>query len=370
MSQPGVFTPKDPKLAPLFAPLSVGDIDVPNRVFMAPLTRNRAQADGTPAEMAVEYYRQRAGAGLIISEATQISAMGKGYLDTPGIHEEAHVEAWKKITDAVHDAGGHIVLQLWHVGRISHSSLLPDGAAPLAPSAIKAEAMTFTANGFEPTSAPEAMTLDDIRRTIDDYANAAANAIKAGFDGVEIHGANGYLINQFIADGSNTREDDYGGSIENRLRFLREVTEAVTSTIPAGRTGIRLSPYGKVNDLKERDPQATFSAAIAELNRFDLAYLHFVERFGPETSEGEMAALAQLAREWNGLFIPNGRFSAEEAANWIEGGKADAVSFGKPFISNPDLPARFAAGVGLNPWHDDTFYGGGAEGYTDYPAMS
>ena len=368
-SNSGVFTPTNDALKPLFEPLKLGDLQVPNRIFMAPLTRNRAHADGTPGELAIEYYRQRAGAGLIISEATQISPMGKGYLDTPGIHEANHVEAWKKITDAVHDEDGRIYLQLWHVGRISHTSLLPDGASPVSASAIRARSQTFTANGFEDTSEPVALSLDDIRQTLDDYAAAAANAVKAGFDGVEIHGANGYLIDQFIADGTNRRDDDYGGSIENRTRFLREVVDAVTSEISAGRTGLRLSPLGGPNDISDSNPEAAYGRAIESLAARGLSYLHFVERMSPDVTPEQLALLERLATKWAGAFVANGQFSAAEAAEWISAGKTDAVAFGKPFISNPDLPARFAKGAALNDWDQSTFYGGGAEGYIDYPLL-
>ena len=336
---------------------------------MAPMTRNRAHADGTPGGLAAEYYRQRAGAGLIITEAAQISSMGKGYLDTPGIHAESHVEAWKDITGAVHDAGGRIYLQLWHVGRISHTSLLPNGASPLAPSAVRANSQTYTAKGFEDTSSPVAMTADDIGQTLDDYAAAAANAVEAGFDGVEIHGANGYLIDQFIADTTNRRDDDYGGSVGNRLRFLGEVVDAVTSEISAGRTGLRLSPLGGPNDISDSDPEAVYGAAVEALAGRGLSYLHFVERMTPGITSEQLALLERLAAKWDGVFVTNGQFDASEAAEWIASGRADAVAFGKPFISNPDLPARFAKRAPLNEWDQSTFYGGGAEGYIDYPPL-
>ncbi|RFB05555.1 alkene reductase [Parvularcula marina] len=361
--------PRQAELKPLFEPLKAGDIEVPNRIFMAPLTRNRAHEDGTPSELAIDYYRQRASAGLIITEASQISAMGKGYLDTPGIHENSHVEGWKKITEAVHEAGGRIAIQLWHVGRISHTSLLPGGASPLAPSVVRAKTQTFTKNGFEDVSEPQAMSLDQIRQTIDDYARAARLAVKAGFDGVEIHAANGYLIDQFLSDATNQRDDEYGGAIEHRIRFLREVTDAVTSEIAPGRTGVRLSPYGQANDMSASDQQGTYGVAVDVLNGRGLSYLHFVERFSRDIPEDVMAGLATLAERWDGVFVPNGSFNAAEAAEWIAAGKADAVAFGKLFISNPDLPARFALGAELNEWDQSTFYGGGAEGYTDYPAL-
>ncbi len=354
----------------LFSPLSVGALELPNRVLMAPLTRNRAHADGTPKAMAVEYYRQRASAGLIVTEATQISAMGKGYLDTPGIHAPAHVAAWRKITDAVHAAGGRIVLQLWHVGRISHSSLLPDGAAPVAPSAIRAKAQTFTAEGFADTSEPRALRTDEIPALIADFRAAARNAMDAGFDGVEVHGANGYLLDQFLHAHSNARDDAYGGAPENRARLTLEVTRAVADEIGAGRVGVRLSPTGTFNDMRADDEDA-FAAAIDGLDAMGLAYLHIVEKFpGAEVSAAEPALLARLRARWHGVYIANGDFDADQAAQWIAEGRADAVAFGRPFIANPDLPARFQSHAALNAPDQNTFYGGGAEGYTDYPALT
>lgn len=365
----GALTPRQAELKPLFAPLKVGAIEAPNRVFMAPLTRNRAKGDGTPKDWAIEYYRQRAGAGLIITEATQVSAMGKGYLDTPGLHEDRHQEAWKRIVDGVHAAGGRIFLQLWHVGRISHSDLLPDGAQPHAPSAIRAAAQTFTSDGFVDVSDPKAMTLDEIESTIEAYAAATRRAMAAGFDGVEVHAANGYLIDQFLQDRTNHRDDAYGGSIENRVRFLKEVTEAVVAEAGKDRTGIRLSPLGTFNDIADSDSEALFAAAVDTVDSMGLAYLHFVERFGGEVSEADMALLSRLSKRFEGVFIPNGRFKADEAARWIADGLADAVAFGKPFIANPDLPTRFALGADLNRWDESTFYGGDERGYTDYPSL-
>ncbi|ADM09483.1 GTN reductase [Parvularcula bermudensis HTCC2503] len=365
----GAATPKQQELKPLFEPLKLGQLELPNRILMAPLTRNRAHADGTPKEMAATYYSQRASAGLIISEATQISPMGKGYIDTPGIYEDRHVEGWKAVTDAVHEKGGRIICQLWHVGRISHTSLLPDGAQPHAPSAIAADAQTFTPNGFEPTSEPKAMTTDDIKRTVDDYAHAAKQALAAGFDGVEVHAANGYLLDQFIRDKSNKREDAYGGSVENRLRFLREVLDGVTAAIGADRTGIRLSPLGTFNDISDSDPETTFSEAVALLNPYGLAYCHFLERFGGDVPDTDLETLGRISSGFDGPYIANGNFDAEEAARWIAKERCDAVTFGKLFIANPDLPKRLALGAALNDWNQDTFYGGGEERYIDYPFL-
>jgi len=354
----------------LLSPLKLGAITAPNRVFMAPLTRNRALPDGVPAPLAKTYYAQRASAGLIISEATQVSAMAKGYKDTPGIHTDAQTEKWREIVDAVHEAGGRIALQLWHVGRISHSSLLPGGASPLAPSALRANAKTFTESGFEDTSAPRAMNKADIDQTIADFADGARRAREAGFDLVEVHAANGYLIDQFLRDGSNTREDAYGGSIENRVRFLKEVMEAVTAEVGADRVGVRLAPTGAFNDMADSDPKALFLHAVETLNPLGLAYLHVVEQFpGADTSVEERVILDAVREAWTGPYITNGDHTAASGEARIKENRADAVAYGRPFIANPDLPERFAKDAPLNTPDQATFYGGGAEGYTDYPFL-
>ncbi|MAX01150.1 MAG: alkene reductase [Sphingomonas sp.] len=354
----------------LFEPLTIGTLTCPNRVWMAPLTRNRSQSDGTPRAMAAKYYRQRASAGLIISEATQISAVGKGYIDTPGIYDAAHVEGWKPITEAVHAAGGRIFCQLWHVGRISHVSLLPDSRQPVSASAIRAEAQTFTANGFEPTSEPVALDKDGIAQTLDDYENAARCAKAAGFDGVEVHGANGYLLDQFLQDGTNQREDDYGGSVDNRLRLLSEAIDRACSVFPADRVGVRLSPLGQANDISDSDREATFSAAYRALSDKNLAYLHVVEQFyGQDQSDEERDLLMRLRPLFAGAYIGNGSYDAEKASEMIANGHADAVSFGRPFIANPDLPERYRIGAPLNAQDQSSFYGGGEVGYTDYPFL-
>ncbi|MEM6902146.1 MAG: alkene reductase [Pseudomonadota bacterium] len=356
--------------AALFEPLSIGSIEVPNRVLMAPLTRNRAHPDGTPAEMAVEYYRQRAGAGLIFTEATQVSAMGKGYINTPGIYTNGHAAAWKKITDAVHGAGGKIAIQLWHVGRISHTSLLPDGAQPVAPSAIQAKSQTFIETGMVDVSEPRALSVEEIKATVGDYRRAAALSKQAGFDGIEIHAANGYLLDQFIRDGSNKRDDAYGGSAENRARLLKEVTEAVLEVWPADKVGLRLSPTGGFNDMADSDPAATFSTVVKELEPYGLAFLHMVEQFpGEESTAADKAIIKAVRDAWSGAYIANGGFEAVDAVEAISSGHVDAVTFGRPFISNPDLPTRFAKGATLTPPDGDTFYGGDQKGYTDYPTL-
>lgn len=354
----------------LFEPVRMGGLDLPNRVLMAPLTRNRAHPDGTPAELAATYYAQRASAGMILTEAAQVSAMGKGYLNTPGIYAPDHVEGWKKITSAVHAAGGRIFVQLWHVGRISHVSLLPDGRVPLSSSAVRAEAQTFTENGFEPVSEPEALALDDIPGVIAEYRHAAEMAKRAGFDGVEIHAANGYLLDQFLQDGVNRREDAYGGSVENRMRLLAEVIDAVTEVWDAGRVGVRLSPLGQANDIRDSDPEGLFGKIYEMIADRGLAYLHVVEAFPGSEPDGDARALLErLRRRYDGFYIANGGYDGQSAAQAVASGRVDAVSIGRAFIANPDLPERLRRGADLNTPDQSTFYGGGAEGYTDYPSL-
>lgn len=356
--------------APLFQPLRFGAIEAANRVLMAPLTRNRAHPDGTPWEKAADYYAQRASAGLIVTEATQIGPEGKGYINTPGIHSDAQVAAWRRITDAVHAKGGKIVLQLWHVGRISHTSLLPEGTVPVAPSAIRAEAQTFTASGFEDVSEPRALETGEIPRLIADYVSAAERAKVAGFDGVEVHAANGYLLDQFLNDGSNHRTDRYGGSPENRARLTIEVTEAVSRVWGADRVGVRVSPFGTFNGVSDSDPEAVFAAVYSALAPLGLAYLHVVEQFpGFDQTAGQAAALGRLRMLWPGVYIANGNFDSATAADWVGSGRASAVAFGRPYIANPDLVERFRAGAALAAPDQATFYGGDERGYTDYPTL-
>lgn len=340
---------------------------------MAPLTRNRADNDtGIPSPMASEYYAQRASAGLIITEASQISPLAKGYVCTPGIYTQDQVAAWKDITRAVHEKGGKIFIQLWHVGRISHVSVLPDGETPVAPSEIVAKnAQTITANGREDVSKPRALTTEDIQNTIADYAAAAQNAKDAGFDGIEIHGANGYLIDQFLQDSSNKRTDEYGGSAENRSRFLLEIIEAVTKVWDSSRVGLRLSPTGVFNDMGDSDPLQTFGTLIHLLNDYDLAYLHFVERFpNLETADKDLRILDTLRRQWHGFYIANGDYNKQRAESSLEKGTADAVAFGRPYIANPDLVDRMQKGAVMNEIDAETIYGGDAKGYIDYPSLS
>ena len=357
--------------SPLFKPVKMGATKLNNRVLMAPLTRNRAGSDGTPKDIAREYYVQRASAGLIITEATQISDMGKGYLDTPGIYSKSQVTSWQRITDAVHAVGGRIFVQLWHVGRISHTSLLPKGRSPVAPSSITANTQTFTAEGFEDVSAPIDLDQDGITGTVNDFRHAAQAAKGAGFDGVEVHSANGYLLDQFLQDGTNKRSDRYGGLIENRARFLNEVLDVVGEIWPADQIGIRLSPLGHANDISDSDPEALFSYVYKTISARQLAYLHVVEQFpGADISAEEKAMMSRLRERYDGFYIGNGGYDAASAVQAIESGHADAIAFGRPFISNPDLPERYRIGAPLNDANGDTFYGGDEKGYTDYPFLS
>lgn len=357
--------------AKLFTPIRVGALNLSNRVVMAPLTRNRARPeDDAPHDLNVTYYAQRAGAGLIITEATQISPEGKGYAWTPGIYSDAQIAGWKKVTDAVHVEGGKIVIQLWHVGRISHLSLQPDGQAPVAPSAIAAESKTFDGERFVPTSTPRALDISEMPRLVDDFRKATRNARAAGFDGVEIHAANGYLLDEFLRDGANHRTDAYGGSIENRSRLLFEVIEGVVGAWDAGHVGIRLSPFSSANGLTDSDPQALFSYVIEQINRFGLAYLHMVEgQTGGTRDLAEGQSLAALRAKFDGVYMANNGYDRQMALDAVDDGRADLVAFGRPFIANPDLVARLQADAPLNALDTDTLYGGGAKGYTDYPAM-
>lgn len=354
----------------LFQPISVGDLELPNRLVMAPLTRNRADDGNTVGELQQTYYAQRASAGLIIAEATQVVPEGQGYIATPGIHSAEQVESWKKVTDAVHAEGGRIVLQLWHVGRISHTSLQPDGKAPVAPSAIRAEAKVFTADGFTDVSAPRALELDEIPALVDSYRHAARRAIEAGFDGVEVHAANGYLIDQFLRDKSNQRSDAYGGSIENRTRLLFEVCEAVAGEIGAGRTGVRLSPLTSFGDIADSDPQALFNRAVERLATLNLAFIHVIEGETGGDRHPQPFDYAAMRKPFKGAWIVNNGYDRAMAIDAVASGKADLVAFGRPFIANPDLPRRLRENASLNALDGDTLYGGGAKGYTDYPALA
>lgn len=356
----------------LFDPIQIGDIALSNRIVMAPMTRNRAIAGNVAGPLTVDYYRQRATAGLIIAEASQISPMAQGYLDTPGIHSPEQVAGWRQVTDAVHAAGGKIVLQLWHVGRISHVSLLPDGAAPVSSTANKADAMTFTRAGFVPVSTPRALRDDEIPSLVDDYRRAARNAVAAGFDGVEIHAANTYLIEQFLRDSVNDRSGPYGGCIANRARLLLEIVRAVSDEIGAGRAGVRLSPMTTFTAPLDSDPQALYGYVVEQLAPFGLAYLHVIEgeTGGTRTPEGKTFDYAALRRAFPGAWMLNNGYSRQLAIDNVAAGQADLVAFGRPFISTPDLVRRLRDDLPFNELRADKLYGGGAEGYTDYPALA
>ena len=355
----------------LFTPLKVGAIEAKNRIVMAPLTRSRADNDTDEVgDLHVEYYAQRAGAGIIITEAAQISPEGKGYIKTPGIYTEGQVAAWKKVTDAVHKAGGKIVIQLWHVGRISHVDIQPDGQKPVAPSAIAADMKTFTGEGMVPTSEPRALGIEEMPRIVADYVHATKMAKKAGFDGVEVHGANGYLLDQFMKTKSNKRDDAYGGSVENRARLLLEVLEGVTHAWDGAHVGLRLSPFSPANDIADENPQETFEYVIRELNKFGLAYLHMVEgSTGQSRDIKEGEDLAKLRTLFDGVYMANNLYDRDMAISAVEEGKADLVAFGRPYIANPDLAKRLERNAPQNDGDTKTFYAGGKEGYTDYPFL-
>jgi N-ethylmaleimide reductase len=354
--------------ATLFTPLTAGLIEMKNRIVMAPLTRCRAYGL-KPGALHVDYYRQRAGAGLIVSEGAQISEMGQGNADTPGIYSAEQVAAWREVTEAVHKAGGKIVIQLWHVGRISHEKVL-GGRQPVAPSAIAARAKARVDGASHETPVPRALSRDEIAATVNDYRRAAANARAAGFDGVEIHGANGYLIDQFLRDSSNRRDDDYGGAIANRVRFLREVVGAVADEIGPGRCGLRLSPWSNANDIGiDSDTPALFAAAIDALNATGIAFLHVVEGQTGGPRDFPVAQMAALRQRFNGVWIANNGYDRDSAIDAVENRRADAVAFGRDYISTPDLAERLEKSTPLNPRASQGVYGGGAEGFTDYPSM-
>lgn len=354
----------------LFSPIQLGAYTLPNRVVMAPLTRNRAGAGNIPGPLNVTYYTQRASAGLIISEATQVTPEGMGYPATPGIHSPEQIAGWQAVTKAVHDRGGRIFLQLWHVGRISHPSLQPNGQLPVAPSAIAAAGEAMTYEGPRPFVTPRALETEEIATVVQQFRQGAENALAAGFDGVEIHGANGYLLDQFLQDGTNQRTDQYGGSIENRARLMLEVTEAVVGVWGADRVGIRLSPSGTFNDMKDSNPRATFGYMVTALNRFGLAYLHLLEPSDSDLRHGSTAIPTSDFRPlFNGMLMVNRGYDRDTANTAIATGKADLVSFGTLFIANPDLPERFRLSAPLNQPDPSTFYGGSEKGYTDYPSL-
>ncbi len=355
-------------MSDLFSPVKLGSIAMSNRLVMAPLTRNRSSMEGVPQDINVTYYEQRATAGLIITEATPISAMGHGYPLLPGIYTDAQVDGWKKVTDAVHAKGGQIVIQLWHVGRISHPTLL-NGATPVAPSPVKPSGKAFTFNGLVDYVEPRALDASELPGIVADYVQASKNAIKAGFDGVEIHSANGYLLDQFLSDGSNKRSDIYGGSIENRARFLMEVTKAVVDATGSDKVGLRLSPVNPFNDMKDSNPQAVFNYVTEQLNQFNLAYLHVVEggiHGGGVADAFDFDAMRKLCKS---PYMANLSYDKVRGNAAIASGHADAVAYGVPFIANPDLVERFRQDAPLNEADSKSFYGGTEKGYTDYPTL-
>jgi len=356
--------------AKLFESFKLGPITLPNRLVMAPLTRNRAVPPGmVPSPLAVDYYGQRASAGLLITEASQVSQQGQGYQDTPGIYSKEQVEGWRKVTERVHERGGRIFIQIWHVGRISHTSLQTGGGKPVAPSAIRAKGKTFVNGTFTDISEPRALELSEIPGIIDDFKRGAANALAAAFDGVEIHGANGYLLDQFAKDGANQRTDAYGGGIENRAKLMLEVSKAVAAEAGADRTGIRISPVTPANDVSDSNPQPLFDYIVDGLEALKLTYIHVIE--GATGGPRDIAPFnyASLRKRFKRAYMANNGYDFELASKQLEVNAADLIAFGKPFISNPDLVERLKQGAPLNEWDKATFYGGGARGYTDYPTL-
>ena len=355
----------------LFDPVVLGPYTLANRIVMAPLTRSRADDEGVPGELQATYYAQRASAGLIISEATNISPQGKGYIRTPGIWSKEQVEGWKLTTKAVHDKGGRIYLQLWHVGRVSHPDLQPGGSLPVAPSAVRAEnQQAYTYEGFKPLVTPRALETAEIPGIVADYAHAARRAKEAGFDGVEIHAANGYLLQQFLSDKTNKRTDQYGGSIENRTRIVVEVVDAVVKVWGGDRVGIRLAPLTKFADIGDSNPEPVYMSLIEQLNPFKLSYIHVIEGdTGGDRNPSGAFDLQKLRHAFNGLYMANNNYTLELAVEARADNLADLICFGRPFISNPDLVERMRQGAPLATPDPSTFYAGEAKGYTDYPAL-
>lgn len=361
----------------LFQPYALGRLELPNRIVMPPMTRSRASQPGdVPNDLMAEYYAQRASAGLIISEGTWISPLGKGYAWTPGIHSAAQVAGWRKVTQAVHKAGGRIFAQLWHVGRLSHTSLL-DGRAPVSSSAIQAEGVNvFVAEsngtpGFVQASRPRALDVDEIHAIVDDYRQAARNAMAAGFDGVELHAANGYLVNQFIDSNANDRTDAYGGSLENRLRFLAEVTRAlIEGTGDKRRLGVRLAPLTTLNGCADADPETTYLAAAKLLGTLGIAYIHIAEADWDDAPHMPVEFKQKIRAAFSGTLIYAGKYTAERARTALHERWADLIAFGRPFVANPDLPERLRTGAALNVHDRATLFGGSAHGLTDYPALA
>ncbi|MDQ4430367.1 alkene reductase [Yokenella regensburgei] len=365
----------------LFDKYSLNALPLNNRIVMPPMTRSRAGAGDVATDMMADYYAQRASAGLIISEGTQISQQGQGYAWTPGVYSDAQIAGWKKVTDAVHQAGGKIFAQLWHVGRVSHTVLQPNGAAPVSSSAIQAEGVKVFVDveGRGPQNGvgemvqhamPRALTLEEIPAIVNDYAQAARNAIAAGFDGIELHGANGYLINQFIDSQANLRDDEYGGSLQNRLRFMKEVVEAVSAAIGKERVGIRLAPLTTLMGSRDDTPEATYLAAASVLNALGIAYIHIAEADWEDAPVMPAAFKEALRIIFQGTLIYSGKYTKARAEEALANGWADLIGFGRPFIANPDLPHRLANDLPLNAPVKEQFFGGGKEGYLDYPALA
>lgn len=367
---------------PLFQPYRLGPFNLPHRIVMAPLTRSRARVPGNvPNRLAACYYAQRASAALIISEATQISMQGQGYAWTPGIHSREQVEGWRPVTTAVHDEGGLIFNQLWHVGRISHPALQPDNMLPVAPSAVTPQGKAFIENErgegeLVPFVRPRALDIEEMPYIVAQYLRAARNAQAADFDGIEIHAANGYLLDQFIETGTNRRRDAYGGPVENRSRLLFEIVEAVTPVWGPDRIGVRLSPMGKMNDMSDDDPEATFGYVAERLSDYGLAYLHIVNPAMEQLhnhAEPDPRALRMvevIRKKYKGTLMIAGGFDRDSASRWLRDGRADLIAFGRKFIANPDLPERLRTGAPLNVDDPTTYYGGGEKGYTDYPSLA
>jgi len=351
-------------MSPLFTPVQIGRYTLPNRLVMAPMTRSRADDHGIPSDLVVTYYAQRASAGLIITEGVFPSAMGKGYVRTPGVATEEQIAVWKKVTEAVHAKGGRIFMQIMHCGRISHPSMLPNAVQPVAPSAIKPAGQTWTGAGMEEFITPRELTLDEIAGVIDEYRLATRRAIDAGFDGVELHTASGYLPEQFLSSGSNQRQDQYGGSVENRARFVLEVLAAMVAEAGGDRVGIKISPEMGFNDITDANPQETYTYLVDQLRDLNLAYLH-VALFGAKVDYH-----ALLRPRFNGAYLIGGGLDQTGAEAVLSDGRADATVFGGAFLANPDLPERFRQGAPLNTPDKNTFYSPGAEGYIDYPSLS
>jgi len=347
----------------LFDKVTIGNTELNNRILYAPMTRSRANDEGVQPDFVAEYYGQRATAGLLITEATNVSAMAKGYVRTPGIYTDEQIASWRKVTERVHAEGGKIFLQIFHTGRIALPDLLPENAQPVAPSAVAAAGQNYTDAGMKDFVVPRPLETDEVKSIVKDFATAARNAIEAGFDGVEIHGANGYLIQQFLSTNVNLRTDEYGGSVENRSRFLLEIVDAIVAEIGWERTGLRLSPGGEFNDIKESDAEELYDYVIAELNKRKLAYLHI----GTFDQNRDWHPI--IRPKYDGIYLAGVGFDKERGERTLAEGGADAIVYGKLFLANPDLPERFRRNASLNEWDESTFYTPGEKGYTDYPTL-